>query len=420
MDEPATTKPAMDDRRLLRLGFVGLGQAVNRMLRQYPHIRKLPYTIAAAADPREQALRKFREDFGGETFRSIEDLCQSSNVDVVYIATPPELHAEQVLIAARNGKHIVVEKPLALSIEDCDCMVEAAEKHGVKLLAGHTHSFDAPIRKMREIVKSGVIGDVVMVNSWNFNEFNPRPWPTNELKATFGPILNQGPHQVDIVRQIVGRKATSVRAQTHWDPLRQCEGGYLCFLQFENGASASLVYDARGFFDTAELFWWVAEGGSPRDPEINVKMRKNFHALNKLGEADRERVLEEQKEQGRYGAERTDPKLWGLWGYSAPEEIRYQPFFGFTLVSCERGAIRQSRHGLLVYGENGVEEISLEAEMRGRAAELMALYDGVVHGKAIFHDGRWGKATLEVCLAIIDSAREGKEIMLRHQVGLAD
>jgi hypothetical protein len=74
----------------------------------------------------------------------------------------------------------------------------------------------------------------------------------------------------------------------------------------------------------------------------------------------------------------------------------------------------------LVYGENGVEEISLEAEMRGRAAELMALYDGVVHGKAIFHDGRWGKATLEVCLAIIDSAREGKEIMLRHQVGLAD
>lgn len=405
---------------ILRLGFVGLGQAVNRMFRQYPHIRKLPYRITAATDMRQHALKKFREDFGGETFGSIEDLCKSDNVDVVYIATPPEIHAEQVLIAAQHGKHVVVEKPLALTTADCDRMIEAADRHGVKLLAGHTHSFDAPIRKMQSIVASGDLGKVVMVNTWNFNEFNPRPWPTNELKATFGPILNQGPHQVDIVRQIVGGKAKSVRAQTFWDPLRQCEGGYLCYLQFENGVPASLVYDARGFFDTSELYWWVAEGGSDRDPDINVKMRRNFHALNKLGEAERERVLEEQKEQGRYGAENTDPRLWELWGYSGPEEIRHQPFFGLTLLSCERGAIRQSRNGLLVYNENGVEEVSLDKELRGRAAELMDLYNGVVHGKPIFHDGRWGKATLEICLAIIESARRGQEIQLHHQVGLTN
>ena len=411
---------AMNSDTVLRLGFVGLGQAVNRMFRQYPQIKKLPYTITAAADMREQALKQFRADFKGETYRSIEELCKSPNVDVVYIATPPELHAEQVLIAAEHGKHVVVEKPLALSTADCDRMIEAAERHGVKLLAGHTHSFDAPIRKMREIVKSGEIGDVVMVNSWNFNEFNPRPWPTNELKDTFGPILNQGPHHVDIIRQIVGRKVKSVRAQTIWDPLRGVEGGYLCFMQFENGVPASIVYDARGFFDTSELFWWVAEGGSPRDPEVNAKMRRNFHAVNKLGEAERERVLEEQKEAGRYGVENPDPKLWDLWGYSGPEEIRYQPFFGLTVLSCERGAIRQSQHGLIIYGEDGPREISLEDELRGRAAELMDLYNGVVHGKPIFHDGRWGKATLEVCLAIIDSAKRGEEIQMHHQVGMSD
>jgi predicted dehydrogenase len=411
---------AINSGPVLRLGFVGLGQAVNRMFRQYPDIKKLPYTIAAAADPREQALEQFRKDFGGETFGSMEELCKSPNVDVVYIATPPEMHAEQVLMAARHGKHMVVEKPLALSVEDCDRMVAAAEKHGVKLLAGHTHSFDAPIRKMREVVKSGELGKVVMVNSWNFNEFNPRPWPSNELKATFGPVLNQGPHHVDIVRQIVGDKVKSVRAQTIWDPLRNCEGGYLCFLQFESGVPASLVYDARGFFDTSELHWWVAEGGSDRDPKINVKMRKNFHELNKLGEGERERILEAQKEEGRYGAKDPDPKLWALWGYSGPEEIRHQPFFGLTILSCERGAIRQSQNGLLVYGEDGVTEISLQSEVRGRAAELMDLYNGIVHGKPIFHDGRWGKATLEVCLGIIESARRGEEIQLRHQVGISD
>jgi phthalate 4,5-cis-dihydrodiol dehydrogenase len=408
----------MSDQRILRLGFVGLGQAVNRMFRQYPQIKKLPFEITAAADPREQALRQFRADFNGETFGSIEELCKSPNVDVVYIATPPEMHADQVVIAAQHGKHVIVEKPLALSIADCDRMLEAADKYGVKLLAGHTHSFDAPIRKMSEIVRSGKLGKVLMVNSWNYNEFNPRPWPTEELKSTFGPILNQGPHHVDIVRQIVWDRVYSVRAQTMWDSLRGCEGGYLAYLQFENGAAASLVYDARGFFDASDLYWGVAEGGSPRDPQINLKMRRNFQALNKLGEAERERVLENQKEQGRYGAEKADPKLWELWGYSAPEEIRYQPFFGLTVVSCEKGAIRQSQNGLLVYGEDSVEEISLDNELRGRAAELMDLYNGVVLGKPIFHDGRWGKSTLEVCLAIIESARENKEIRMRHQVEL--
>lgn len=406
----------MNDAPILRLGFVGLGQAVNRMFRQYPDVKKLPYRITAATEPRDHALEMFRKDFGGECYRSIEEMCKSPNVDVVYIATPPEMHLEHVMIAAAHGKHIVVEKPLALSIDDCEAMVKVAEKHAVKLLAGHTHSFDAPIRRMREIVASGEIGDVTMINTWNYNEFNPRPWPTAELRSTFGPVLNQGPHQVDIVRQIMGRKAISVRAQTIWDPLRKCVGGYSCFLQFENGVPATLVYDARGFFDTAELYGWVAEGGSPRDPEINVKMRKNFHELNNFGEEERERILETQKEQGRYGVENADPKLWELWGYSGPEEIRHQPFFGLTLVSCERGAIRQSKNGLLIYGEDGVKEVLLDKELRGRAAELMDLYRGVVHGEPIFHDGSWGKATLEICLAIMESARQGKEITLSHQM----
>ena len=77
-------------------------------------------------------------------------------------------------------------------------MVAAAEKNNVKLLAGHTHSFDAPIRKMRDVIESGAIGDLVQINSWNYNAFNPRPWPTRELQLTHGPVLNQGPHQVDI------------------------------------------------------------------------------------------------------------------------------------------------------------------------------------------------------------------------------
>lgn len=341
-------------------------------------------------------------------------------MDVVYIATPPELHREHAELAARHGKHIVVEKPMALTLDDCAAMIDVCEKKGVKLLAGHTHSFDAPIRKMREIVTSGRIGKLAMVNTWNFNEFNPRPWPMAELKASFGPILNQGPHQVDIVRQIAGGMVRSVRAQKVWDGLRGVDGGYICFLEFENGVPASLTYDARGYFDTAELFWWVGEGGAPRDPNSNVSMLRNFRKLSHLGSDELERVLEAQKDQGRYGSGNNDPEMWKLWGYDGPDEIKYQPFFGITVVSCERGAIRQSPDALLVYGDEGIEEVSLSQELRGRAAELMDLYDGVVHGKPIFHDGRWGMATLEVCLAIVQSANERREIRMMRQVPMPD
>ena len=94
----------------------------------------------------------------------------------------------------------------------------------------------------------------------------------------------------------------------------------------------------------------------------------------------------------------------------------FQPFFGFTMVSCEKGDVRQTPDGLLIYGETEQREVSLPAGARGREAEVEELYNAVVHKRPVFHDGRWGAATLEVCLAMLESAKERKEIFLSHQV----
>jgi phthalate 4,5-cis-dihydrodiol dehydrogenase len=134
------------------LGIAGLGVASTQIL---PPISKLPFIeITGAADTRADAVAKFREQYKAEGYASIEDLCASSNVDAVYIATPNLLHAEHAITAAQHKKHIIVEKPMAMTLAECDAMNEAAEKHGVKLLCGHTHSFDPPIRKIRQIVKA--------------------------------------------------------------------------------------------------------------------------------------------------------------------------------------------------------------------------------------------------------------------------
>jgi phthalate 4,5-cis-dihydrodiol dehydrogenase len=385
------------------MGMAGLGVASTQIL---PPLLSLPcIKITAAADTRADALEKFRAAYGGEAFNSVEAMCDSPNVDAVYIATPNQLHARHVIAAAERGKHVIVEKPMALSIAECEAMNEAADKHGVKLLCGHTHSFDPPIRKIREIVTSGELGKLCMIHSWNYNEFMYRPRMKHELATSRGVVLNQGPHHVDIVRLIGGGMVRSVRAMTGiWDKGRAHEGSYTCYLEFEDGTPATLVYNGYGFFDTAELFSWVGEGGQHREPETNLKVRRQLRAV---GSAEEEEKL---KEAMRFGGQRE-----GEYSHAWSGDHK-QPFFGFTLVSCERGDIRQTPDGLFIYGETEKCEIPLEAGRRGREAEVEELYNAVVHNRPVFHDGRWGAATLEVCLAMLESAKERKEIFLSHQV----
>ena len=387
----------------MRLGIAGLGVASTQIL---PPISKLPFIkITAAADTRTDALAKFSQSYKGETFTSVEAMCASPNVDAVYIATPNQYHAEHAIAAARHKKHVVVEKPMALSIAECEAMNEAAEDNGVNLLCGHTHSFDPPIRKIRDIVKSGELGKLCMVHSWNYNEFMYRPRMKHELAMSRGVVLNQGPHHVDVVRLIGGGLVRSVRAMTGiWDKARAHEGSYTCYLEFEDGTPATLVYSGYGFFDTAELFSWVGEGGQYREPETNLKVRRR---LREIGSPEEEEAL---KEQMRFGGRR-EGEYSHVWSGE-----RKQPFFGFTMVSCEKGDIRQSPDGLFIYGETEKREIPLPAGSRGREAEVEELYNAVVHNRPVFHDGRWGEATLEVCLAMLESAEKRREIFLSHQV----
>jgi phthalate 4,5-cis-dihydrodiol dehydrogenase len=385
------------------MGMAGLGVASTQIL---PAVARLPYLqITAAVDLRSDALAKFRKEYDAAAFTSVEEMCRSSDVDFIYIATPNQLHAEHAITAATHKKHVIVEKPMAMSLEECEAMNAAAEKNGVKLLCGHTHSFDPPIRKIREIVKSGELGKLCMINTWNYNEFMYRPRMKHELATSRGVVLNQGPHHVDIARLIGGGLVRSVRAMTGiWDKARGHEGSYTCYLEFEDGTPATLVYSGYGFFDTAELFSWVGEGGQYREPETNLRVRRRLREVRSPEE-------EEQLKEGmRFGGQRE-----GEYSHLFSGE-RKQPFFGFTLVSCEHGDIRQTPDGLFIYGEDEKREIALPTGSRGREAEIEELYNAVVHHLPVFHDGRWGEATLEVCLAMIESAQERKEIFLSHQV----
>jgi phthalate 4,5-cis-dihydrodiol dehydrogenase len=401
-------------RDSLRLGIIGLGQAGAMIIDEIRAAPDLPWTIAAGADPREHARRRFADEFGGGAYADAQELCRAAQVDAVYVASPSWLHLEHAKAAAEHGKHIICEKPLTLSLADAVAMIEAAETAGVMLLAGHTHSFDAPIVAMSELVKSGRLGALRTINAWNFNEFNHRPRLLSELAATRGPVLNQGPHHVDILRQIGGGLVKTVRATTIPDGVTGFEGGYVCYLEFENRVPATLVYDGRSLFDTAELFDWVGEGGNMRDPMTNQRNRRAFLDLMGGPERDREARLESGKESGRYGGA-TAGQLANAHAHGEPP---HQPFFGLVVVSCEDATLRQSADGLYLYDKNGRHEVAVPRAQGGRVAELMEMHAALTGGRKPFHDGRWGLATLEVCFGILESASTGREVTMTRQVAI--
>jgi phthalate 4,5-cis-dihydrodiol dehydrogenase len=293
-------------------------------------------------------------------------------------------------------------------------MNQAAEQYGVKLLCGHTKSFDPAIRKMRSLIRAGRIGRLRMINTWNYNDFMVRPYPNRELEVSGGVVLNQGPHQVDVVRLLGGGMVRSVRAMAAaWDATRP-EGAYSCYLEFEDGTPATIIFSGYGYFDTAELTWWLGEAS------YNGRNQDSRRAFNRIRGPQRERRLEELKEGVRYGEQAKDLTAHG-WGLSDFSHARgHQRFYGLTVVSGDEGEMRQSQDGILVYGDENIEEIPVGEGLFGRQAEVTELYNAVAHGARMFHDGRWGQATLEVCLGILQSTAERKEIIMSHQVPVGD
>src|SRR5262249_8590846 len=150
----------------LRFGLVGVGVGASQLLPALTHSTHIKLT--AAADLRPEALERFAQEFGAETYTSVEALCESANVDAVWIATPNHLHAQQVIAAADRGKHVIVSKPMAITLDETAAMNEAAERNGVKLLAGHTQSMAPAIRKMANLARGGQLGKLGMVHTWHF------------------------------------------------------------------------------------------------------------------------------------------------------------------------------------------------------------------------------------------------------------
>ena len=384
----------MADATPLRLGVAGLGRAFSVMLptlTRHPAVR-----LVAAADTRAEARKRFAGEFSAKAYDTVAALCADPAVDAVYIATPHQFHREHALQAAQAGKHLLIEKPMALTVEDCTAIVDAARRAGVHVVVGHRHSFDAPVRHLRRLIESGAFGNVRMINALNYTDYLYRPRRPEELDTSKGggAVFNQAAHQVDMVRLVAGAPVTGVRAVTGlWDVTRPTEGAYATLLTFANNVFASLVYSGYGHFDSDEFEGWIGEMGQTKTPYPR-QARPRFKT---------------QEDEAAY----KNARNYGGADFRPPCEATAHQHFGTLLVSCDRADLRPVQNGVMIYQDGSSRLDAIPSPGVPRAEVIDELCQAVVHGKTPLHDAAWGLATVEVLMAMLQSARDGRDVRLK-------
>lgn len=397
------------------MGAIGLGQGAAAVL---PSLASAPgIRLVAGADVHPQMRQGLLERYPEtRAYETIGALCADPEIDAVWIATPNRFHCEHAIEAMQHGKHVAVEKPMAISLNEADRMVDAAERYGVTLLAGHTSSYSLPIRAMRKIALSGVIGRPRAIVNWSYTDWMLRPRTADELDAAQGGgiVMRQTPHQIDTLRLLGGGELRSVRASTgQWMDERPIPGYYSAHFEFESGLPATIVHNGYGYFMTLELYPWAKDAWRYSDDD-RIEMRRRLRAGG--------RDEDGEKEAFRIGGTSDPTKTHANHATAGWSPID----LGMLVLSCERGDIRHSRFGITVYADDGRHEIDLSSlatdgvDLEGGVTlpALAELYDAVVFGKPVYHSGAWGRATLEASLAVVESARERREIMLQRQVRL--
>jgi len=382
----------------LRLGVAGLGRAFVLMLptfRADPRVR-----LVACAAPRAESRAAFAAEFGGRGHETVEALAADPEVEAVYIATPHQMHADHVIAAVEAGKHVLVDKPLAVSLDDGDRMVAAARKAGVHLLVGPSHSFDAPIALTRAIIASGEFGRLRMVQTLNYTDFLYRPRRPEELVTDQGGgvIFSQAVHQIDMVRLLAGGMATSVAAVTGaWDKGRPTEGAYSALVTFGAGAFASLTYSGYAHFDSDIWMGDVGELGHDKAPGDYGKARRALAGIP----PDREAAAKATRTYG---------------GGAEPPAPTHHEHFGPLVALCDRADLHPTPDGVEVFAdtERSFRPASLGAAPR--APVIDALWSAVREGRAPTQTGEWALASLEVCHAILEAAATQKWVPLSRQV----
>lgn len=226
---------------MLRVGLIGAGQVAERHAAAFGACPEA--SVTAVADPDRGRGERLAAGCDARWFASADELL-SSGVDAVVVCVPHDLHSSVAVAAAEHGAHILLEKPIANTLDEADAILAAVERAGVRLMVGFVHRFRTEVLEARRLLREGAIGEpaIALDRFCSLGGPHPPSWVWSRARAGGGVLMYGGIHAIDRLLWLLGDEVVSAAAQLHHSyGYGDVEDGLVAMLRFSRGASATLV-----------------------------------------------------------------------------------------------------------------------------------------------------------------------------------
>ena len=240
---------------MINIGIIGCGKiAQKRHIPEY--LENVDANLVGFYDLNQARAKEISETFGGTAFDSIEDLLADPSIDAVSVCTANHTHAAITIQALQAGKHVLCEKPMATKLEDCQGMVDAANKAGKVLVIGQNQRLTKTHKKARELIRNGEIGQIIGFRT-TFGHGGPETWSIDPGKNTWffdkniavmGAMADLGIHKTDLLLFLTDQKIVETTAHLTTIDKRGADGELIkvddtaiCVYQLENGAIGTMT-----------------------------------------------------------------------------------------------------------------------------------------------------------------------------------
>lgn len=244
--QPKTSDPGLpNSNSLFNIAILGCGKVAHLHAKAIQNLKNARLAGVWSRTPKTAIM--FAAQYGTTFYAEIKDLVKREKIDLVIVCTPHPFHLHPVLEAAKAGANILVEKPLASTLEDADKIIEACKKAGVKLGVISQRRWYAPVKRVKEAIEAGKIGKPVfgtinMLGWRDKNYYDADEWRGTWKMEGGGVLVNQAPHQLDILLWFLGEIDEVFGLWKNLNhPYIEVEDTAVAIVKFKNGAIGNII-----------------------------------------------------------------------------------------------------------------------------------------------------------------------------------
>ena len=239
----------------IKVGIIGCGKIAQ--VRHIPEYAANPHVeVYGFYDINQERTEALARQYGGKAFASYQELLADESIEAVSVCTANHAHAEVTIAALKAGKHVLCEKPMAVTLEECEAMVTAAKESGRYLMIGQNQRLAKAHAKARELIAQGAIGRVLTFRTI-FGHGGPETWSIDpgsnvwffdKTKAAMGAMADLGIHKTDMIQYVLGTKIVRTQAVLSTLDKKDATGNLIgvddnaiCIYQMENGVIGTMT-----------------------------------------------------------------------------------------------------------------------------------------------------------------------------------